>query len=126
MKDCDLDRREPILKFITRKNPHNVHWGDMKLYLHIQIEERALEIWGSEENLLKEREQREEKREMAKMKKYNKKLKHLRMDVRSSLYDKTTPASHEHDYGPETYNEDDDTYSHECLTCKFSETFEKM
>ena len=37
MKDCDFDRREPPLKFISRKNPHNVRWGEMKLYLHLQV-----------------------------------------------------------------------------------------
>jgi len=37
LKDCDLDLREPPLKFIVRKNPHNSRWGDMKLYLHIQV-----------------------------------------------------------------------------------------
>lgn len=37
LKDCDLDKREPILKFILRKNPHNPRWGDMKLYLHLQV-----------------------------------------------------------------------------------------
>lgn len=37
LKDCDLDKREPILKFIVRKNPHNVRWGEMKLYLHHQV-----------------------------------------------------------------------------------------
>lgn len=45
LKDCDLDKREPILKCIIRKNPHNVRWGEMKLYLHLQIEKRALEVW---------------------------------------------------------------------------------
>lgn len=37
LKDCDLDKREPPLKFITRKNPHNSHWGQMKLYLQLQV-----------------------------------------------------------------------------------------
>ena len=74
LKDCDLDRREPVLKYIVRKNPHNVNWGEMKLYLHLQIEQRALEVWGSEENLLKEKEAREVKREGAKIKKFNKKV----------------------------------------------------
>lgn len=45
MKDCDFDKREPPLKCIIRKNPHNVRWGEMKLYLHLQVEKRALEIW---------------------------------------------------------------------------------
>lgn len=126
MKDCDLDKREPILKYINRANPHNIRWGEMKLYLHIQIEERALQVWGSEDNLLKERELRDEKRDKTKAKKYNKQLKQLRMNVRSSLYDKTKEASHTHTYGPESYNEEDDIYTHTCSSCGFEETFEKM
>ncbi|XP_058125255.1 DNA repair protein complementing XP-A cells homolog [Anopheles ziemanni] len=126
LKDCDLDRREPALKYISRKNPHNVRWGEMKLYLHLQIEKRALEVWGSEENLMREKEQREEKREVAKVKKYNKRLKVLRMDVRSSLYDKTVQA-HVHSYGEsEVYNEADDTYTRTCEECGHTETYEKM
>ncbi|XP_058053496.1 DNA repair protein complementing XP-A cells homolog [Anopheles bellator] len=126
LKDCDLDRREPVLKFVCRKNPHNVRWGEMKLYLHLQIEKRALEVWGSEENLLREKEQREEKREVAKVKKYNKRLKELRMDVRSSLYDKTGQG-HVHEFGDsEVYNEAEDTYTRTCETCGHSETYEKM
>ncbi|XP_063239304.1 DNA repair protein complementing XP-A cells [Bacillus rossius redtenbacheri] len=126
LKDCDLEKREPPLKFIVKKNPHNVRWGDMKLYLQIQVEERALEVWGSEEKLLEERELREEKKSKAKIKKYNKQVKALRMSVRSSLYDRTHSSSHEHTFGPETYNEDEDNYSRTCQTCKFEETFEKM
>lgn len=45
LKDCDFDKREPPLKCIIRKNPHNVRWGEMKLYLHLQVEKRALEVW---------------------------------------------------------------------------------
>lgn len=126
LKDCDLDKREPMLKYISRKNPHNVRWGEMKLYLHIQVEERALEVWGSEENLIKEKELREEKREITKVKKYNKRLKELRMDVRSSLYDKTSQA-HQHSWGDgEVYNEEEDTYTRTCETCGHKETYEKM
>lgn len=36
LKDCDFDKREPPLKFILRKNPHNKH-GNMKLYLRLQV-----------------------------------------------------------------------------------------
>lgn len=126
LKDCDLDKREPMLKYIIRKNPHNANWGEMKLYLHLQIEQRALQVWGSEENLLKEKEMRDVKREEAKIKKFNKKIKQLRMQVRSSLYDKTTKASHVHEFGEDTYNEEDDTYTHVCKTCHYEETYEKM
>ena len=38
LKDCDLDLRQPALQFILRKNPHNPRWGDMKLYLELQVE----------------------------------------------------------------------------------------
>jgi len=126
----------------------------MKLYLHLQIEQRALEVWGSEDNLLKQKEARDIKREEAKIKKFNKKvtymciddlniilylvaktnfiyfteikIKQLRMQVRSSLYDKTTKASHVHEFGEDTYNEEDDTYTHICTTCGYEETYEKM
>ena len=37
LKDCDFDLRKPPLKFIVRKNPHNDRWGDMKLYLELQV-----------------------------------------------------------------------------------------
>lgn len=50
----------------------------------------------------------------------------LRMNVRSSLFNKTTSASHEHEYANETYNEDEDNYTHICKTCGYEETFEKM
>nr|CAD7458328.1 unnamed protein product [Timema tahoe] len=126
LKDCDLDKREPPLKFIVKKNPHNARWGDMKLYLHVQVEERALEVWGTEEKLLEEKDLREKKKGKSKLKKYNKQIKALRMSVRSSLYDRTTNVSHEHTFGPETYNEEDDNYTRRCRTCDYEETFEKM
>lgn len=126
LRDYDFDKREPALKYITRKNPHNPRWGEMKLYLHLQVEERALEVWGSEDNLLNEKLKRDVKREETKMKNFNKKIKKLRMQVRSSLYNKSIKADHVHEFGEETYNEDDDTYSHTCLSCGYDETYEKM
>lgn len=98
----------------------------MKLYLHVQVEKRALEVWGSEEKLREQHEARDSKREKTKAKMYNKKIKALRMDMRSTLYDRTTKANHVHAFGPDTYNEADDNYTHTCLTCPYSETFEKM
>ncbi|KAH0540305.1 DNA repair protein complementing XP-A cells homolog [Cotesia glomerata] len=126
LKDCDFDRREPNLKYIVKKNPHNPRWGEMKLYLHLQIEKRALEVWGTEDDLLEEREKRDVKRQEGKLKKYNKKLKQLRMEVRSSIYDKTKKSSHTHKFGEDKYNEEDDTYTRVCVECNFEETFEKM
>lgn len=37
LKDEDFDVREPPLKFILRKNPHNPRWGEMKLFLELQV-----------------------------------------------------------------------------------------
>lgn len=37
LKDVDFDKREPVLRFITKPNPHNNRWGDMKLYLRLQV-----------------------------------------------------------------------------------------
>ncbi|KAK9889096.1 hypothetical protein WA026_004369 [Henosepilachna vigintioctopunctata] len=126
LKPVDLEKREPPLQYITKKNPHNVRWGDMKLYLKAQVEQRALEVWGSHEEIEKEKNNREEKKVVTQAKKYNKELKALRMNMRSSLYDRTTTASHTHNFGPESYNEQDDTYTHKCLSCTYVETFEKM
>lgn len=75
---------------------------------------------------MERRDQREEKREKSKLNKYNKNMKQLRMEMRSSLYDRTSKGPHTHEYGEETYNEADDTYSHTCEECGFVETYEKM
>uniref|UniRef100_A0A674CSA8 XPA C-terminal domain-containing protein n=1 Tax=Salmo trutta TaxID=8032 RepID=A0A674CSA8_SALTR len=38
LKDCDLDQREPVLRFCPEEeHPHNPHWGDIKLYLRLQV-----------------------------------------------------------------------------------------
>jgi len=37
LKDCDLEKRDPPLKCIVKRNPHNVRWGSMKLYLELQV-----------------------------------------------------------------------------------------
>ncbi|XP_024115101.1 DNA repair protein complementing XP-A cells [Oryzias melastigma] len=126
LKDCDLDQREPPLRFILKKNPHNPRWGDMKLYLHLQVEKRCLEVWGSEEALEEARETREENREVQKQKRFNKKVKELRRAVRSSVWTKNTVA-HQHEYGPEeVLDPEEDLYRKTCITCQHELTYEKM
>jgi DNA-repair protein complementing XP-A cells len=126
LKDTDFVRPEPALKFIARKNPHKESWGEMKLYLRVQVEKRALEVWGSEEALEAEHEKREDRRDQLKVKKFNKKLKALKMQVRGSLYKKVDISVHEHEYGEEVYNEDEDQYSRTCKTCDHVHSYEKM
>ena len=49
LKDGDFEKGErdeefvPLM-FVLRKNPHNPRWGDMKLFLRMQVEERALQV----------------------------------------------------------------------------------
>ncbi|XP_069184416.1 DNA repair protein complementing XP-A cells isoform X2 [Procambarus clarkii] len=125
LKDVDFDQRKPPLKFIVRKNPHNSRWGDMKLYLKLQVEKRALEVWESEEALEEALEKKDKQRESNKQKKYNKKMKELRMSVRSSLYTRAS-KTHEHEYGEEVYLSDEDEYSRTCTTCGHSYTYDKL
>ncbi|XP_075067024.1 DNA repair protein complementing XP-A cells isoform X2 [Mixophyes fleayi] len=75
LKDCDIDKREPVLKYVLKKNPHNSHWGDMKLYLKLQIVKRSLEVWGTEEAIEEAKEARQENRDKMKQKKFDKKVK---------------------------------------------------
>uniref|UniRef100_A0A8B9PQV2 XPA, DNA damage recognition and repair factor n=2 Tax=Apteryx TaxID=8821 RepID=A0A8B9PQV2_APTOW len=124
LKDCDLDKREPVLRFILKKNPHNSRWGDMKLYLKLQVIKRSLEVWGSEESLQEAKELRRDNREKMKQKKFDKKVKELRRAVRSSLWKKET-SIHEHEYGPEE-NIEDDMYKKICTICGHELTYEKM
>ncbi|XP_073662427.1 DNA repair protein complementing XP-A cells isoform X1 [Tursiops truncatus] len=124
LKDCDLEKREPALKFIVKKNPHHAQWGDMKLYLKLQIVKRSLEVWGSQEALEEAKEVQQKNREKMKQKKFDKKVKELRRAVRSSLWKKETVA-HQHEYGPEE-NLEDDVYRKTCTVCGHELTYEKM
>nr|CAB3267790.1 DNA repair protein complementing XP-A cells homolog [Phallusia mammillata] len=126
LSEVDITKREPILKYVVRKNPHNRRWGDMKLYLRLQIEERALEVWKTPEALEEERDSREQKREIAKKKKFNKNMKKLRQEVRSSLFEVKSNV-HTHVFGPEIQSEtDEDIYTKTCIECDHQITFEKM
>jgi DNA-repair protein complementing XP-A cells len=125
LKDCDLELREPPLPFITRPNPHNLNWGQMKLFLRLQVEKRALEVWESEEALEAEIEKRDDRKDKTKQKKIQQKIKELKRSVRSSLYSKKSNV-HEHEYGPESYDEHKDEYSQTCISCGHVNTYEKM
>lgn len=126
LKDLDLEKCEhgDALKYITRKNPHK-RGGEMKLFLRLQVEKRAEDIWGSQEALEAELEAREEKKIELKSRKYNRQMKALRMAARSSLYKKDI-SSHVHQYQDEIYHPDKDEYSQTCATCGHINVYEKM
>ena len=130
LKDSDFDRRDPPLKFISKKNPHNPRYGEMKLFLRLQVEKRALEVWKTEEAIEKEIERKEDRRETVKAKKFGKRIKELRMQMRGSLFAKDYKTAigvgHEHEFEPEIYDEDKDEYSKKCKICGHVNTYEKM
>lgn len=125
LKDCDLDLRQPPLKYILKKNPNPLARFEMRLYLQVQVEKRALEVWETEENLIKAKEERSKKRKDRTQKEFDKKMRSLRMSVRSSLYQKSL-SSHKHEYGEEVYNKKNDNYEKKCKSCDHVLTYEKM
>ena len=81
LKDEDLDYRRPTLKFISRKNPHNPRYGDMKLYLVAQLQERAVLVHGSLEKLEELKQDRVKKREANIERKFERKISKMRREV---------------------------------------------
>nr|XP_049692361.1 DNA repair protein complementing XP-A cells homolog isoform X3 [Helicoverpa armigera]XP_049692362.1 DNA repair protein complementing XP-A cells homolog isoform X4 [Helicoverpa armigera] len=123
LKDCDLDLRPPALRCVRRRNPH-ARRGDMRLYVRAQVAARAREAWGSAAALEAERARRAEAKARATQTATARRLRALRMDVRSSLF-AGARAAHEHEFGAEQYDADADLYSRACA-CGHVETYEKM
>lgn len=126
LTDYDLDKREPILKCIEKKNPHNRRWGVMRLYLRCQIQRLSDQIHEgkTEEKVL----EREEKKSENKRKKYEKQVEQLRLDVRSSLLTKRMKTNHEHVYDEKNikYDEEKDSYTKTCIECGYKYEYEDM
>ncbi|CAH0724440.1 unnamed protein product, partial [Brenthis ino] len=124
LKDCDLDLRPPPLRCVRRRNPHRARFAEMRLYLRAQVAARALAVWGSPAALERERAERDARRDRAAATAQRRRMRALRMDVRSSLFGRGRSA-HEHAFGPESYDADADQYSRAC-DCGYVETYEKM
>lgn len=75
LKDCDFDFRDPQLKYVLKKNPHNRKWGEMKLYLRFQCRDRAMEVHENEEKLEEKKEIRQMNLHKTRQKNYEKKIK---------------------------------------------------
>ena len=75
LKDCDFDFREPSLKYVVKRNPHNKGWNEMKLYLKFQCEQRALEVHESLENIAEKKDEKLYNVQKTRQKTYEKKLK---------------------------------------------------
>ena len=126
LTDYDLDKREPILKCIQRKNPHNQRWGVMRLYLRCQIRRLSDQVHQgkTEEKCL----ERQEKKAENKRRKYEKQVEQLRLDVRTSLQKKRMKVMHEHKYDEDNikYDQETDTYTKTCLDCGYQYQYEEM
>jgi DNA-repair protein complementing XP-A cells len=64
-----------LLPSISRKNPHNPRWADMKLYLRRQVRDFSIKKHGSEEAIKEALSNRNESRTDRKSKQFLKKLK---------------------------------------------------
>lgn len=78
-----------------------------------------------QEALEEERARRVEARAVTQHKQTARRLRALRMDVRSSLFDRSH-ATHEHRFGPERHDPAADVYERTCLDCGHVESYEKM
>jgi DNA-repair protein complementing XP-A cells len=97
---------------------------DMKLYLQLQVELRALEVWGSEDNIAAEFDNREKRNMQLKDKKYRKEMTDLRKQVQAQY--RSTRTNHVHEFGSEEYDEDRDLYKKMCDTCGHVDEYEKL
>lgn len=64
-----------LLPSISRKNPHNSRWADMKLYLRKQVQDFAIKKYGSLDAIKEALSNRNETRTDRKSKQFLKKLK---------------------------------------------------
>lgn len=124
LKDCDLDLRPPPLRFLLKRNRKEGYNRDMKLYLQLQVELRALEVWGSEEKIEEQFELREQRTLQQKDRKYRKEMNELRKQVQAQH--RMVSTTHVHEYGSEQYDEKRDLYQKVCKTCGHVNEYEKL
>lgn len=70
------------LPFITRPNPFDKRWSEMKLYLLADVQKFAMEKWGSAEALEKQRVKRKEQRVEKRDQRFRETVKNLRKRTR--------------------------------------------
>lgn len=124
LKDCDLNMREPPLKFILKKNPHHKNWGDMKLYLRSQVKERAIMVHEDLDKLKQKKEEKLLNLHKTRQKNYEKKVQTLRKEA--LLGSRKTVKYHEHEFGEGVYNEEEDNYHKTCKICQFVVEYEEL
>jgi DNA-repair protein complementing XP-A cells len=83
------------LPFIMKRNPHKSTYSNMLLYLRKQLEDFAIEKYGSLDELDREMEKREMKKEEKRQKNFKRKLIELRKKTRTSL---VIQPDHQHQF----------------------------
>uniref|UniRef100_A0AC35TZA3 XPA_C domain-containing protein n=1 Tax=Rhabditophanes sp. KR3021 TaxID=114890 RepID=A0AC35TZA3_9BILA len=128
LKDEDLEYRQPALRYLLKKNPHNPRYGDMALYLEKQVEERSLSIYGDQGGLDLARKIADEKRSTRLVNKYKKQMNEIKRDIRAKeKFSKDyNLISHECTYQPEIYDEAKDEYSKRCDECQEVIKYQKI
>ena len=112
------------LKFELRKNPHNAGWGMMNLFLVRQVEELALNIYGSWEKLDEEKEKRAVTSTQRKQKLFDRKLEKMRRDATAKKYRKPQ-KEHEHTFD-KVEDLGDDKFRKTCSDCGLSVEYEEF
>eukprot|EP00732_Lithocolla_globosa_P003365 Lithocolla_globosa_v1_NODE_2660_length_1916_cov_15.614186.p1 type:complete len:228 gc:universal NODE_2660_length_1916_cov_15.614186:769-86(-) len=117
------------LPHVSRPNPRNPNWSDMKLHLTIQVERYAKEKWGSLENLDQEYEKRQQKEKVKRRgTTFDAQIKELK---KQTVRDHKVTAQlvkqfHEHTFGEPEKLKGEDMFKKTCTDCGFEVEFEQL
>lgn len=127
LTDDDLNRA-PKLKYISKQNPHvHDYYSEMRLYLELQVEERAMEIWGSRENIEEEKRLRKQRialgPEVSSVLEHRDLMEKKRKQMKALLHgpNRDRIPSHSHKFGEKTIDRSNNTYTRVC-SCGLDET----
>lgn len=125
LQDTDFEA-EPQLRFILSHNFH--HGTEMRYYMKIQVEEKAVQKWGSLNTIQQEKDLRGR---LYRISQINKRRKEIEMKTNRALIrggaiegERFFRSHHQHQFGRKTYNIVTNTYSHTCRDCGVDEIYE--
>ena len=140
LTDRQLDRSQGGLGCMTKKNPHEGRFNDMRLYLRAQCEEVALKQWGNDEAIFEEKERRTTERlqkSEARKRKAADKLSHgagfggnrkaPKAQRAAAVASSAAAITHKHTFPPEEeheYDEESDMWTKRCA-CGFEVQYDK-
>ena len=139
LTDRHLAKERGGLGCMTVPNPRDNRYGDMRLYLRAQVEQLALQLWGSDEALFDEKERRVQERLQKAEQKKRKASKPGHGGDRNQAAAKRQAAqaakhrahvasvAHTHSFSPdEVYDEESDTWTKTCTECGFEVQYERL